>query len=46
MTARIVDLRQGILEKNDLLAGSLRERFQAAGVFVANLVSKIGRAHV
>jgi hydrogenase nickel incorporation protein HypB len=42
MTARIVDLRKGILEKNDLLAASLRGRFADAGVRVSNWVSSPG----
>jgi hydrogenase nickel incorporation protein HypB len=39
---RIVEVRQGILKKNDLLARGLRERFEAAGVYVVNLVSSPG----
>lgn len=42
MTTRIVELRQGILKKNDELARTLRERFTAAGVLVLNLVSSPG----
>jgi hydrogenase nickel incorporation protein HypB len=42
MTTRIVELRQGILKKNDELARELRARFQAAGVLVLNLVSSPG----
>lgn len=42
MTTRIVELRRGILRKNDLLAGELRQRFQDAGVLVINLVSSPG----
>lgn len=42
MTARIVDLRKGVLEKNDLLAASLRGRFAEAGVRVSNWVSSPG----
>ena len=42
MTTRIVELRQGILKKNDELARGLRARFQAAGVLVLNLVSSPG----
>jgi hydrogenase nickel incorporation protein HypB len=42
MTTRIVELRQGILKKNDELARDLRARFQAAGVLVLNLVSSPG----
>ncbi len=39
---RIVEVREGILKKNDLLARALRARFDAAGVFVASLVSSPG----
>ncbi|MGH9593759.1 MAG: hydrogenase nickel incorporation protein HypB, partial [Bryobacteraceae bacterium] len=42
MTTRIVELRQGILKKNDELARGLRGRFEAAGVLVLNLVSSPG----
>ena len=42
MTTRIVELRQGILKKNDELARGLRERFRSAGVLVLNLVSSPG----
>ena len=42
MTTRIVELRQGILKKNDELARALRERFSSAGVLVLNLVSSPG----
>ncbi len=42
MTTRIVELRQGILKKNDELARGLRSRFQGAGVLVLNLVSSPG----
>jgi hydrogenase nickel incorporation protein HypB len=42
MTTRIVELRQGILKKNDELARALRERFTAGGVLVLNLVSSPG----
>jgi hydrogenase nickel incorporation protein HypB len=42
MTPRIVDLRKGVLEKNDLLATSLRQRFDDAGVRVSNWVSSPG----
>jgi len=41
-TPRIVEVRQNILKKNDLLARSLRERFQEAGVHVISLVSSPG----
>ncbi len=42
MTTRIVELRRGILKKNDELAAVLRERFARAGVLVLNLVSSPG----
>jgi len=42
MTTRIVDLRKGILEKNDLLAKSLRAQFADADVHVSNWVSSPG----
>jgi hydrogenase nickel incorporation protein HypB len=42
MQPRIVEVRQGILKKNDLLAGDLRRRFADAGVFVVSLVSSPG----
>jgi hydrogenase nickel incorporation protein HypB len=37
-----VELRQGILKKNDLLAADLRARFRAAGLLAVNLVSSPG----
>lgn len=42
MTTRIVELRQGILKKNDELARGLRAQFTTAGVLVLNLVSSPG----
>lgn len=39
---RIVELRQNVLKKNDLLARELRKRFQVAGVYVVNFVSGPG----
>ena len=42
MTTRIVELRRGILKKNDELAAGLRNRFTSAGVLVLNLVSSPG----
>ena len=42
MTTRIVELRRGILKKNDDLAAGLRARFSTAGVLVLNLVSSPG----
>ena len=42
MTTRIVELRRGILKKNDELAAGLRDGYAAAGVVVLNLVSSPG----
>ncbi|MBZ5524463.1 MAG: hydrogenase nickel incorporation protein HypB [Acidobacteriia bacterium] len=42
MTTRIIELRRGVLKKNDQLAAQLRARFQSAGVLVLNLVSSPG----
>ena len=42
MTTRIIELRRGILKKNDELAAGLRNRFTSAGVLVLNLVSSPG----
>ena len=42
MQPRIVEVRQGVLKKNDLLAHELRDRFRTAGVYVVNLVSSPG----
>ncbi|MBC7894991.1 MAG: hydrogenase nickel incorporation protein HypB [Cytophagaceae bacterium] len=42
MTTRIVEVRAGVLRKNDELARALRTRFEEAGVFVVNLVSSPG----
>ncbi len=39
---RLVEIRQKVLKQNDLLARDLRDRFHAAGVFVASLVSSPG----
>lgn len=39
---RLVEVRQNVLKQNDLLARSLRLRFEAAGVFVISLVSSPG----
>jgi len=39
---RIVDVREGVLKKNDALARDLRARFHDAGVFVVSLVSSPG----
>lgn len=42
MQPRILEIRQGVLDKNDRLAQELRERFAAAGVLAVNLVSSPG----
>ena len=42
MTSRIVEVRQHVLKKNDMLARELRTRFEAAGVCVVSLVSSPG----
>jgi hydrogenase nickel incorporation protein HypB len=42
LNPRIVEIRQNVLKKNDLLARELRKRFQKAGVYVVNLVSSPG----
>ena len=39
---RLVEVRQKVLKRNDLLARELRQRFQAAGVYVVSLVSSPG----
>jgi hydrogenase nickel incorporation protein HypB len=42
MTSRLIEVRQKILNKNDLAARALRERFRQAGVCVISLVSSPG----
>jgi hydrogenase nickel incorporation protein HypB len=39
---RLVEVRQNVLKQNDLLARSLRQRFEEAGVYVVSLVSSPG----
>jgi hydrogenase nickel incorporation protein HypB len=39
---RIVEVREGVLRKNDVLARELRERFHAEGVHAVSLVSSPG----
>ncbi|MDQ2774278.1 MAG: hydrogenase nickel incorporation protein HypB [Acidobacteriota bacterium] len=39
---RLVEVRQKVLKRNDLLARDLRGRFHAAGVYVVSLVSSPG----
>jgi hydrogenase nickel incorporation protein HypB len=42
LNTRLLEIRQGVLSKNDHVARSLRERFHAAGTLVINLVSSPG----
>ena len=42
MTSRILEVRQNILKKNDVLARELRAGFDTAGVYVVSLVSSPG----
>ncbi|MEL6407532.1 MAG: hydrogenase nickel incorporation protein HypB [Chloroflexota bacterium] len=42
MKPRILEIRKGVLEKNNGLATNLRQRFRNAGVLVLNLVSSPG----
>lgn len=42
MNTRLLEIRQGVLSKNDELAGELRERFTKASVYTINLVSSPG----
>ncbi|MEO7964514.1 MAG: hydrogenase nickel incorporation protein HypB [Gemmatimonadaceae bacterium] len=42
MTTRIVEVRAGVLRKNDEIARGLRTRFESDGVFAVNLVSSPG----
>ncbi len=39
---RLIEIRQGVLSKNDQLAAELRQRFHTFGVFVVNLLSSPG----
>lgn len=39
---RIIEVRQNLLKKNDLLARDLRKRFHDAGVYVVSMVSSPG----
>ncbi|MFN2533331.1 MAG: hydrogenase nickel incorporation protein HypB [Pyrinomonadaceae bacterium] len=41
-TARLVELRQNVMKQNDVLARSLRQRFQAQGIYVVSIVSSPG----
>lgn len=42
MLPRLIEVRQAVLNKNDIAARALRERFRAAGVCVISLVSSPG----
>lgn len=42
MSPRIIEIRKGLLRKNDEIAAKLRQEFVAAGTFVVNLVSSPG----
>jgi len=42
MEARVLEIRKGILNKNDEIARGLRRRLQAAGLLTINLVSSPG----
>lgn len=42
MNTRVLEIRKGVLNKNDLLAAELRARFASAGVMTLNLVSSPG----
>ncbi len=42
MKPRLIEIRQGVLSKNDSLAATLRDGFTANGVFVINFVSSPG----
>ncbi len=42
MKTRLLEIRQGVLNKNDQLAEGLRQRFTQAGVFTFNVVSSPG----
>jgi hydrogenase nickel incorporation protein HypB len=39
---RLVEVRQHVMKRNDIVARALRERFRAAGTFVVSLVSSPG----
>jgi hydrogenase nickel incorporation protein HypB len=42
LSTRLLEIRTGVLSKNDQLAARLRERFQRAGVLALNFVSSPG----
>ncbi len=39
---RLVEVRQNVLKRNDVVARALRQRFQEAGIFVVSVVSSPG----
>lgn len=41
---RLVEVRRNVLKQNDVIAGELRRRFRAAGVYTVSLVSSPARA--
>ena len=41
-TPNLLEIRQGVLSKNDHLASRLRLRFERAGIFVVNMMSSPG----
>ncbi len=41
-TSRLVEVRQNLMKHNDVLARSLRQRFQAEGIYVVSIVSSPG----
>ena len=40
--SRVLEIKKGVLDKNDRIAHNLRARFQAAGTFVVNVISSPG----
>ena len=42
MPTRLLEIRQGVLNKNDQLAAALRARFHSAGLYTLNFVSSPG----
>lgn len=42
MKPRLLEIREGVLNKNDQLAASLRSRFASSGTYVLNVVSSPG----
>lgn len=42
METRVLEIRKGVLNKNDEIARGLRKRLQAAGLLTINFVSSPG----